>query len=71
LFDENANSLLLIGVIAIKGYFEKGDIIRIQDERENPIGLGKAQYDSEQAVSLIGKKAEKPLIYYDYMYLYE
>jgi glutamate 5-kinase len=71
LFDENANSLLLIGVIAIKGYFEKGDIIRIQDEQENPIGLGKAQYDSEQAVSLVGKKAEKPLIYYDYMYLYE
>lgn len=71
LFDENANSLLLIGVTEIKGYFEKGDIIRIQDEQANPIGLGKAQYDSEQAVGLIGKKAEKPLIYYDYMYLYE
>ena len=70
LFDENVNSLLLIGVVDIKGYFEKGDIIRIQDEEGNPIGLGKAQYDSEQAVELIGKKAEKPLIYYDYMYLY-
>jgi glutamate 5-kinase len=71
LFDDNANSLLLIGVIEIKGYFEKGDIIRIQDEQGNQLGLGKAQYDSEEAIGLIGKKAPKPLIYYDYMYLYE
>jgi len=68
---ENATSLLLIGVVEISGYFEKGDIIRIQDEQGTQLGLGKAQYDSEQAVELIGKKAEKPLIYYDYMYLYE
>lgn len=71
LFDENANSLLLIGVVEIKGYFEKGDIISIFDEQGNLLGLGKAQYDSEKAIGLIGKKAEKPLIYYDYMYLYE
>jgi glutamate 5-kinase len=70
LFDVNANSLLLIGVVEIKGYFEKGDIIRIQDEKGNSLGLGKAQYDSDEAVELIGKKAPKPLIYYDYMYLY-
>jgi glutamate 5-kinase len=71
LFDINANSLLLIGVTVIKGFFEKGDIIRIQDEEGNQLGLGKAQYDSEEAIGLIGKKAAKPLIYYDYMYLYE
>jgi glutamate 5-kinase len=71
LFDVNANSLLLIGVVEIEGYFEKGEIIRIQDEQGNQLGLGKSQYDSEQATELIGKKAEKPLIYYDYMYLYE
>jgi glutamate 5-kinase len=71
LFDLNANSLLLIGALEIKGYFEKGEIIRIQDEQGNPLGLGKTQYDSEEAVKLAGKKAPKPLIYYDYMYLYE
>jgi len=71
LFDINANSLLLIGVLDIKGFFEKGDIIRIQDNTGNQLGLGKAQYDSEEAVGMIGKKAAKPLIYYDYMYLYE
>jgi len=71
LVDINANSLLLIGVIEIKGYFEKGDIIRIEDENGNQLGLGKAQYDSEEAIQLVGKKAAKPLIYYDYLYLYE
>ncbi len=71
LLREGANSLLLIGVVEIKGYFEKGDIIRIQDEQGNSLGLGKAQYDSDSAIELMGKKAEKPLIYYDYMYLNE
>jgi len=71
LSDIKANSLLLIGVLEIKGFFEKGDIIRIQDEKGIQLGLGKAQYDSEEAVGLIGKKASKPLVHYDYMYLYD
>ena len=71
LSDINANSLLLIGVTSIKGFFKKGDIIRILDEEGHQLGLGKSQYDSEQAQSLVGQKAGKPMIYYDYMYLYE
>lgn len=71
LFDINANSLLLIGVLEIRGFFEKGDIIKIQDEEGHPLGLGKSQYYSDEAQSLIGKKAGKPLIYYDYMFLHE
>lgn len=71
LFDVNANSLLLIGVIDINGFFKQGDIIQIQDEQGNQLGLGKSQYDSDQARELIGKKARKPLIYYDYMFLNE
>lgn len=71
LFDVNANSLLLIGVSSIQGFFKQGDIIRILDEEGNQLGLGKSQYDSDQAQNLIGQKAGKPLIYYDYMYLYE
>ncbi|MBN1769475.1 MAG: glutamate 5-kinase [Prolixibacteraceae bacterium] len=71
LFDMNANSLLLIGVTHIKGFFKKGDIIRIQDEEGNQLGLGKSQYNSDEANELIGKKARRPLIYYDYMFLYE
>ncbi len=70
LFDQsNANSLLLIGVVAIKGFFEKGDVIIIQDEDGSQLGIGKSQYDSDDALKFVGKKARKPLIYYDYMYL--
>jgi len=71
LSDIKANSLLLIGVLEIRGFFEKGDIISIQDESGNQLGLGKAQYDSEEAIGLVGKKESKPLVHYDYMYLYE
>lgn len=71
LFDVNANSLLLIGVTSVKGFFKQGDIIRIQDEEGKQLGLGKSQYDSEEARDLVGQKAAKPLIYYDYMFLYE
>lgn len=71
LFESRASSLLLVGVTRIEGFFMKGDIIRIQDEAGEMLGLGKSQYDSEDAVELIGQKAPKPLVYYDYMYLYE
>jgi glutamate 5-kinase len=71
LFDRNANSLLLIGVVEINGFFKKDDIIQIQDENGMQLGLGKSQYDSDDARELIGKKAAKPIIYYDYMFLYE
>ncbi|MCI1780167.1 MAG: glutamate 5-kinase [Bacteroidales bacterium] len=67
--DIHANSLLLIGVTDIKGYFKKGDLISIEDENGNHLGLGKSQYDSESAHNLIGKKAPRPLIHYDYMFL--
>jgi glutamate 5-kinase len=69
LFDIKANSLLLIGVVEIKGFFKKGDVISIADEQGNQLGLGKSQYDSDEARELAGKKAGKPLIYYDYMFL--
>lgn len=71
LSDVSANSLLMIGVLEINGFFKQGDIIGIMDEQGNHLGLGKSQYDSDEARDLIGKKDAKPIIYYDYMYLYD
>lgn len=68
---KKANSLLLIGVLKINGFFKRGDIVRIQDEDGNQIGMGKSQYDSEGANELIGQKARRPLIAYDYLVLHE
>ena len=69
LFKNDATSLLPVGITSIEGLFEKGDIVRIFDHTGHQIGVGKAKYGSESARDIIGKKGEKPLIHYDYLYL--
>ena len=64
-----ATSLLPVGITAITGNFEKDDIVKIIGEKGQTIGVGKAQYSSEKAVGLIGRKNQKPLVHYDYLYL--
>jgi glutamate 5-kinase len=62
-----ASSLLMIGITGIEGFFKKGDIVRILDEKGKNIGLGKSQYDSKKAEMSLGEKLKKPLIHYDYL----
>ena len=64
-----ATSLLPVGITAITGNFEKDDIVKIIGEKGQTIGVGKAQYSSEKAIPLIGRKNQKPLVHYDYLYL--
>ncbi|MDX2127886.1 MAG: glutamate 5-kinase [Chloroherpetonaceae bacterium] len=64
-----ASSLLPIGVIRIEGTFQKGDIIKIESESGEGIGVGVAQYGSDIAASRLGKRGEKPLVHYNYLYL--
>ncbi len=64
-----ATSLLLIGITRIRGNFHKGDIVKIMDDKERYIGLGRAEYGSDEAKKNIGKEHFKPLIHYDYLYL--
>lgn len=67
--NKDATSILPVGITSIEGEFEKGDIVRIFDNTGNQIGVGRAQYGSQSAKDIIGKKGEKPLIHYDYLYL--
>ncbi len=71
LFGEKATSLLMIGITRVEGFFKKGDIVRIIDEKGNNIGLGKSQYDSKKAEQNIGEKLNKPFIHYNYLVLNE
>lgn len=71
LLNQNATSLLMIGVIKIEGSFKKGDIVRIFDEKGKQIGIGMSQYDSKKAEQHIGEKKSKPLIHYDYLLINE
>ena len=66
---EKASSLLPVGIIAVLGEFEKDDIVRILDEKGQSIGVGKTSYDSKKTKELIGKKGNKPIVHYDYLYL--
>lgn len=69
LHSERATSLLPVGVVAIEGAFQKGDIIRLVDEQGVRLGLGIAEYGAEKARDRIGKKNQRPLVHYDYLYL--
>lgn len=67
---KEATSLLPIGIINIIGNFEKGDIIKIVGSSGKVIGLGKTQYNKSKADSYIGKIGVKPLVHYDYLFLF-
>jgi len=70
LYSPKANSLLLAGVTSFKGTFKKGDLLRIKDEKNQTIGIGKAAYDRTKAEEHLNDKRYKPLVHYDYLYLY-
>lgn len=69
LLQPKATSVLCVGVTRIDGDFEKDDIIRILDEQGVLIGIGCAAYDSDKARERMGKRSDKPLVHYDYLYL--
>lgn len=66
---EKASSLLPVGVTAVEGEFEKGDIVRIISPDGLPAGVGKVSLCSQKAREIMGQKGKKPLIHYDYLYI--
>ncbi|MBR9999299.1 MAG: glutamate 5-kinase [Cyclobacteriaceae bacterium] len=64
-----ASSLLPVGVVQVEGNFKKGDIITIFNMQKNQVGLGMSQYDDAQTREKLGKKNQRPLIHYDYLFL--
>ncbi len=70
LLENKASSLLLVGILEIVGDFDKGDVVKIINENDALIGLGISQYESERASERIGWKNQRPLVHYDYLFLY-
>jgi glutamate 5-kinase len=62
-------SLLPVGVEAVEGPFEKGDVIQIRNCAGEVLGCGRSRYDHEEAEKLRGQRGHKPLIHYDYLFL--
>lgn len=67
---DKAASLLMPGVTALDGDFKTGDLLIIKDENGGTIGVGRAGMDRQKAINLVGKAHTKPLIHYDYLYIY-
>lgn len=64
-----ARSLLPVGILQIEGTFQRGDVIRILDEKNILIALGRAEYSHQKALPLLGQSDQKPLVHYDYLYV--
>lgn len=69
LCSDKAVSLLPVGITKIKGIFEKDDIVQVLNTKNELIGYGKTLQSSEKVKKLIGKKQQRPIIHYDYLYL--
>jgi glutamate 5-kinase len=63
---ERVSSLLPVGVTAVEGEFERGDIVAIFCGDEE-LGIGMVQYSSTTARKYLGQKGKKALVHYDYL----
>jgi len=62
-------SLLPVGIDAINGHFDRGDVIQILNLAGKVLGCGQARYGHFEASRLMGQRGQKPLVHYDYLYL--
>lgn len=56
---DSGNSLLFVGVTAVSGEFQRGEIIAIANLQDDIIGYGISNYGAEEAQKLIGVHSEK------------
>jgi len=70
LLDKNRlASVLLVGVEAVEGRFDRGDVIQIVNAAGKVLGCGQTRYDHAETARLMGQRGHKPLVHYDYLYL--
>lgn len=67
---ERVSSLLPIGVREFEGDFRKDDIILICSTEGKTLGVGRAAMDKDTAVKQAFAAKQKPLVHYDYLYIY-
>ncbi len=55
----SGSSLLPIGVVAVKGKFDRGDIVQIVQEDEKPVAIGLVSYDSDDIKNICKHRSEE------------
>ncbi len=68
---KNGKSLLPAGIKQVDGYFSKGEVIAIENERGIIIGKGISEYNFKELKSVIGKKNQREAIHTDNMVIFE
>ena len=68
--EQQATSLLPIGITQVQGEFEKNDIVRLCTPEGAVFGIGRVHYSSAEVAQLVGERGHKPVVHYDYLYLY-
>src|SRR3546814_15296416 len=53
------NSLLPAGVLTVAGEFARGDVVDIKDETGHVVARGLSEYDSVDAIKIIGCRSEE------------
>ncbi len=66
---DRAVSLLPVGVTAIDGEWEEGDIVTLTTDRGDVIGVGRASLSSSAVAGLLGKRGGRPVVHYDYLFI--
>ena len=69
LADQNAISILPIGIAAFEGEFSKGDLIDIYSTKKEKLGIGLARYGHMQLRKVIKKQNQAVFIHYNYLYV--
>ena len=55
---EDGVSLLAVGVSAVQGRFQRGEMVRLLDEKGHVVAQGLSNYSSEDVLKLIGVRSE-------------
>lgn len=66
---DRAVSLLPIGVTAIEGEWEEGDIVTLTTTDGEIIGVGRATLGSKETQTSIGRRGGRPVVHYDYLFI--
>ncbi|MGL4364530.1 MAG: glutamate 5-kinase [Bacteroidales bacterium] len=67
---ERVVSILPIGVLDLEGPFEKGDIVKILDQNQQILGVGRITANYKTTKECLGKRNQRALVNYDYLHLF-
>ena len=67
--NQQALSLLPVGLSKISGQFDKGDLVQIVDDSGTTLALGVARYDAATLKQALGKKQQPVFVHYDQLHV--